>query len=223
LYSVNIGRYVALDCEMVGVGPDPDHTSALARVSIVNYHGVQIYDSFVLPIEPVTDWRTPVSGIVPANMRTARSLDRVQRDVFAILNGRVLVGHAIRNDLRALLLSHPRPDIRDTSRHLPFRQLVAGGGSPALKALASTILGVEIQAGAHSSVEDARVTMLLFQREKEAFEREHARKYTGGRRLVTTVASGGTAATAAVGRPAKKGKKKKTKKKKHKRANEVAG
>lgn len=160
---------------MVGVGPEPDWESALARVSFVNFNGEQIYDSYVKPKEAVTDWRTAISGISRDKMREARSLEQVQLDASKILEGRILVGHAVRNDLEALLLSHPRSDIRDTARHPPFRRL-AGGSSPQLKILASEILGIEIQNGAHSSVEDARVTMLLFQREKEAFEREIARK-----------------------------------------------
>lgn len=163
---------------MVGVGPAPHKESALARVSIVNFNGEQVYDSFVRPKELVTDWRTPVSGVSAKNMPEARSLEQVQADVANILNGNVLVGHAVRNDLDALLLSHPKRDIRDTARHPPFR-LYAGGSSPRLKILASEILGIEIQTGSHSSVQDARATMLLFRREKEAFEREHAKKWPG--------------------------------------------
>ncbi len=161
---------------MVGVGPQPDRESALARVSIVNFNGEQVYDSFVRPKEPVTDWRTPVSGVSGKDMLEARSFEQVQADVSKILDGNVLVGHAIRNDLDALLLGHPKRDIRDTARHPPFRKL-AGGGSPRLKILAAEILGIEIQSGAHSSVQDARATMLLFRREKESFEREHAKKW----------------------------------------------
>ena len=167
---------MAIDCEMVGVGPEPDRQSALARVSIVNYNGEQVYDSFVRPKELVTDWRTPVSGISPKNMQKARSLEQVQADISKVLNGNVLIGHSVRNDLDALLLGHPKRDIRDTARHPPFRKL-AGGSSPRLKILAAEILGIEIQTGAHSSVEDARAAMMLFRREKEAFEREHAKKW----------------------------------------------
>lgn len=163
---------------MVGVGPEPDRESALARVSIVNFNGEQVYDSFVRPKELVTDWRTPVSGVSAKDMREARSLEQVQADVSKILDGNVLVGHAVRNDLDALLLSHPKRHLRDTARHPPFRKW-AGGGSPRLKILAAEILGIEIQSGAHSSVEDARATMLLFRKDKEAFEREHAKKWTG--------------------------------------------
>lgn len=190
---------------MVGVGPNPDNDSVLARVSIVNYNGEQVYDSFVRPKEMVTDWRTHVSGILPKHMLEARSLEEVQRDVAKILEGTVLVGHAVRNDLDALLLPHPKRDIRDTSKHPPYRKF-AGGGSPRLKVLASELLGLKIQEGAHSSVEDARATMMLFRRDKDAFEREHAKKWPV--RVTTEAKENGDS-------PAKK--KKKPKKKSRKR------
>ena len=170
------GKFIAIDCEMVGVGPTPDTDSALARISIVNYHGHQIYDSFVQTKEAVTDYRTFVSGITPQLLRSARTFEAVQADVAKLIDGKILVGHAIKNDLQALLLSHPKRDIRDTSRHPAFRQL-AGGKSPSLKKLAREVLGADIQGGAHSSIEDARATMLLFRREKEGFEKEHMKKF----------------------------------------------
>lgn len=176
------GKYISMDCEMVGVGPTPTEDSALARISIVDYHGHQLYDSFVLPKEPVTDYRTFVSGITPQLLKSARSFEAVQTDVAKLLDGRILVGHAIRHDLDALLLGHPKRDIRDTSRYPGFRQL-AGGKSPSLKKLAREVLGADIQVGEHSSVEDARATMLLFRREKEGFEREHARIWGNGKKL----------------------------------------
>ncbi|KAN0070342.1 Ribonuclease H-like domain containing protein [Elaphomyces granulatus] len=174
--TAEVGRYVAIDCEMIGVGPNPDKESALARVSIVNWNGDQVYDSFVRPKEKVTDWRTRVSGVSAKDMAYARSLEEVQRHVADIIEDTVLIGHAIKHDLNALLLSHPKCDIRDTSRHPPYRKF-AGGSSPRLKVLAAELLGLSIQEGAHSSVEDARVTMLLFRRDKEAFDREHAKKW----------------------------------------------
>ncbi|KAI1938554.1 3'-5' exonuclease [Ophidiomyces ophidiicola] len=174
--STEVGKYIAIDCEMVGVGPNPDRDSALARVSIVNFKGDQVYDSFVKPKERVTDWRTKVSGITPAKLVSARTLEEVQKDVAGLLDGRILIGHAIQNDLDALLLSHPKRDIRDTSVHPPYRK-IAGGVKPRLKVLAAELLGLQIQGAAHSSVEDARATMLLFQRDKESFEREHSKRW----------------------------------------------
>ena len=174
--SAEAGKYIAIDCEMVGVGPTPDTDSALARVSIVNYHGHQIYDSFVLPKETVTDYRSFVSGITPELLRDARRLETVQADVAKLLDGKILIGHAIKNDLSALLLGHSKRDIRDTSRHPAFRAL-ARGRTPGLKRLARELLGVDIQGGEHSSIEDARATMLLFRKDKQGFDNEHLKKW----------------------------------------------
>lgn len=69
-YSILLGRpgkYLAVDCEMVGVGIDGAESS-LARVSLVNYHGAVIMDEFVLQRERVVDYRTEFSGIRPTDM-----------------------------------------------------------------------------------------------------------------------------------------------------------
>jgi len=168
------GRYIALDCEMVGIAPNPEKDSQLARVSIVNFHGMQVYDSYVLPRLPVLDYRTAVSGIGPHHLRPnhARSFKEVRSDVQVFLKGRILVGHAIRKDLKMLMLKHPANDIRDTSCHPPFRDRVMGR-TPSLKMLAKELLGLDIQTGEHSSVEDARVAMLLYKQEKDIFEARH--------------------------------------------------
>ncbi|KAI4093993.1 MAG: hypothetical protein LQ348_005664 [Seirophora lacunosa] len=180
LTATDAGKYIAIDCEMVGVGPTPDSESVIARVSLVNYHGHQLYDSFVQPKETVTDYRTWVSGITPQLLQKARTFETVQADVARLLDGRILIGHSIKNDLEALLLGHPKRDIRDTSRHPAYRKF-AGGKTPGLKKLAKLVLGVDIQGGEHSSIEDARATMLLFRREKDGFEREHQKRYGGTR------------------------------------------
>ena len=172
--EVEMGKYIAIDCEMVGIGPGGVN-SALARVSAVNYEGQQIYDSFVKPREVVTDWRTHVSGITPKSIINARSFESVQAEISALLKDRILVGHSLRNDLDVLFLSHPRHDRRDTANHAQYRQL-AGGGYPKLKILASELLGLEIQGGSHSSLEDARACMLLFRRDKDAFAGERSAK-----------------------------------------------
>lgn len=165
------GKYVALDCEMVGIGPSPQTTSQLARVSIVNFHGHQIYDSFVLPELPVTDYRTSVSGITAALLAKGRPLEEVRDDVVTLLKGRVLVGHAVKNDLTVLKIDHAGSMIRDTAHHKPWRDEFSNGGIPSLRSLVQEILGwEEFQNGEHNSVEDAKAAMMLFRTAKGAFE-----------------------------------------------------
>ncbi|OAL45331.1 RNA exonuclease-like protein [Pyrenochaeta sp. DS3sAY3a] len=176
------GKYVALDCEMVGVGPEPNRDSALARVSLVNFHGHQVYDSYVqVPRKiEVTDYRTAVSGIEPKHLRkdVARPFEEVRDDVKILLTGRILVGHAVKNDLDVLILKHDKRFIRDTSKFSMFRALaLTPGRTPGLKLLAEKLLGVEIQVGAHSSVEDARATMAVYRLHKDEFEQEIRQKY----------------------------------------------
>jgi RNA exonuclease 4 len=146
---------------------------------MVNFHGEQLYDSYVLPppkIE-VRDYRTCVSGIKPEHLLPgyARPFATVQADVAKLLEGRILVGHALRNDLEVLLLSHPKRDVRDTARYQKWRK--QHRGTPALRLLAREVLGLEIQTGEHSSLEDARAAMLLFRKEKTGFEEEVRRRY----------------------------------------------
>ncbi|KAF6825468.1 RNA exonuclease 4 [Colletotrichum plurivorum] len=173
--GLEVGKYIAIDCEMVGVGQG-GYESVLARVSVVDFHGRQVYDSYVKPQEKVTDWRSAVSGILPKHMRFARDFDEVQAQIADLLKDRILVGHDVKHDLEALKLSHSSKDIRDTSNHPGFKKF-SNSRKPALRKLAEEILGVTIQSGAHSSVEDARVTMLLFRKHKSAFDVDHANRF----------------------------------------------
>ncbi|XP_029776880.1 RNA exonuclease 4 [Suricata suricatta] len=61
-------RALAMDCEMVGVGPEGEESVA-ARVSIVNQYGKCVYDKCIKPSQRVTDYRTAVSGIRPEDLR----------------------------------------------------------------------------------------------------------------------------------------------------------
>ena len=173
--GIEVGKYLAIDCEMVGIGKG-GHDHSLARVSVVDFLGKQVYDSFVKQREPVVNWRTKVSGVAPKDMATARAFDEVQAQIAGLLKGRILVGHDVKHDLNALELDHPRKMIRDTSKFSGFKKY-AHGWKPALRVLAQEILGVDIQAGQHSSIEDARVTMLLFRKYKPAFDLAHANQY----------------------------------------------
>lgn len=183
------GNYLAIDCEMVGVG-DKGCESILARVSIVNFHGATIMDRFVRPQEKVTDYRTWVSGVRPKDLKNAPSFSEVQGEVANLIKGKVLVGHAIQNDLKALLLSHPRPLIRDTATFQPLRDL-AKTKYPSLKKLAKLVLGIDIQleGESHSSVEDARATMAVFRSQKSKWDEMLRSQGRGGPGTVARLAS----------------------------------
>lgn len=164
-----ITKYVALDCEMVGIGFKGEE-NALARVSLVNSNCECVYDKFVKPAERVVDYRTHVSGVRPSDLKNAPSYQQVQKEVADILKDKILVGHALHNDLKCLMLGHSRKQIRDTSKYKPFQELMLTK-RPALKKLVSKILHEEIQSGEHSSVIDARATMQIFKLHRKEWEK----------------------------------------------------
>lgn len=174
-------RYVAVDCEMVGTGPDGAH-SALAQVVAVDYAGRVIYCKYVKVRERITDYRTAVSGIKPEHLSDpaygAVDFDAAQREIATLLKGRILVGHGLTNDLRALMLGHSWREIRDTARYAPFcyRNREGKTRPRRLKHLAATHLGCVIQEGEHDPAEDARAALALFRK----FRREWESSFTGG-------------------------------------------
>lgn len=173
-------KYIALDCEMVGIGTD-GKKSALARVSLVDWSGEEILDSFVkVPIR-VTDFRTHVSGIEPKHIKdsTAMEVEKCRELVASLLKDKILVGHALSNDLKALLLTHPKSKIRDTAKFRPFQRYANGKWRPRkLRDLVKENLkGKEgFQEREHDSVQDARATMELFQLVQAQWEKEVANK-----------------------------------------------
>ena len=168
-------RYVALDCEMVGIGPS-GRRSALARCSLVDFDGEVIYDKHVRPQSFVTDFRTKYSGIRKSDLRYGKaiSLTDCQREVAALLQGKVLVGHALKNDLDVLMLSHSRANTRDTATYRPYMRphpRRQGRFLPrALKDLSRQFLGLSIQTGEHDPSEDARCAMMLYRRCRKEWE-----------------------------------------------------
>jgi len=163
-------KCIAMDCEMVGVGSQFSRDdSILARVSLVNHFGQVLYDTFVKPTEKVTDYRTEFSGVRPGDMESGEDFTIVQKKVSEFMNNRILVGHALHNDLKVLFLSHPRNKIRDTSKYRGFRKLF-GGRNPSLKKLTEKLMGVQIQKGEHSSIQDAQAAMRLYTLNRKEWE-----------------------------------------------------
>lgn len=156
-----------LDCEMVGVASA--QKDMLARVSIVDSVGNCIYDKYVLPTEAVTDYRTWVSGIRAKDLRGGEPYEKVRDEVSGILENSIIVGHALSHDFKVLNLKHPKHLIRDTSTFPVFREMFSNK-TPALRNLARLVLGVNIQGGEHSSVQDARATVQLYMSYRDEWE-----------------------------------------------------
>ncbi|XP_069140825.1 uncharacterized protein [Argopecten irradians] len=172
--SKGLTKAMALDCEFVGIGANSKQ-NMLARVSLVNHFGHCVYDTFVKPQEEVTDYRTWVSGVREEDLLTGVEFSEACKTLAEMIKGRVLVGHALKNDLKVLYLSHPKKLIRDTSKYKPFRQMF-DGKTPSLKKLTAKVLDIDVQEGEHSSVQDAQATMRLYTMYKQKWEKELALK-----------------------------------------------
>jgi len=153
---------LGLDCEMVGVGPTGEE-SELARVCVINQDGNVLLDEFAMPERRITDYRTRYSGIRPCDLKGAAPVAEVQRKVADLVFGHTLVGHALENDLAVLgLRSHPVEMLRDTACIPRFCYGGRKGRPRKLRDLASNYLRLDIQAGEHSPVDDARAAMYLY-------------------------------------------------------------
>ena len=147
-------RAVALDCEMVRVARN---RKALARVCIVGWDEAVLFDSFVRPTASVVDYETRYSGVTAQDLESAPSFEVVRSHVEGLVAGRLVVGHAVKNDLKVLHLgSHPSVLVVDTQA-FPW----GAERKTNLKALCHELLRWEIQCGPHNPAEDAIASLRL--------------------------------------------------------------
>jgi RNA exonuclease 4 len=173
--------YFALDCEMVGVGPQ-GLTSVVARVTLVNWENQVVLDTYVKVPVPVTDYRTHISGITPKDIQpeNAVNYEQVRSAVKDIIHGKILIGHGLENDLTALGLVHPWCDVRDTACYPLYMQEIVDPSTGKLvtrprklRDLAWEVLGRQIQHDGipHSPIDDAIASLDLYKAAR--FEWEH--------------------------------------------------
>lgn len=169
--SINGRRIVALDCEMVqGV----DRSNILARVSIVDYYGNIILDSFVSSSIEIEDYRTEWSGVRPHNLIGAPSFVTIQRKVRDIISNKIVVGHSLNIDLNVLQLEHPIQYRRDIakSRFIIEKYGNSLGQPVSLKRLTLLIFNRHIQVNEHDSIEDATAALNIYKNYQVEIENE---------------------------------------------------
>jgi DNA polymerase III epsilon subunit-like protein len=169
-------NYVALDCEMVGIGRR-GHKSSLAQVTLVGWNGEVLFDEFVKQDQEVTDYRTFVSGITEEDLEDVElSISECRSQVLELIEGKILVGHALKNDVNALGISHPWFMTRDTAKYEPFMQVRFDDGvlwPRKLKELVQEKVEREIQVPGkpHSAYEDAWAAMDLYRTVRRKWEK----------------------------------------------------
>lgn len=153
----------------MGVGPGGSR-SVLARVAIVDYFGNRLLDEFVRVEERVTDYRHHITGISEKDLTSpkAMSYGQCRQAVIRIVRGKILVGHALHNDLQVLGIHHAWPSVRDTATYHQFMKRDRYGRvvPSRLRDLAKTHLDIDIQRPGrpHCPLEDACATMALYRK-----------------------------------------------------------
>jgi PAB-dependent poly(A)-specific ribonuclease subunit 2 len=178
------GDIVALDAEFVSVQEEEsvvgdsgnkiilrETRHALARVSVIDCRTRKIIiDDHVLPKEPVVDYLTRFSGILPGDLDpktsphhlvTARTAYLKLR--FLMERGCIFLGHGLQTDFLTVNLYVPPCQIIDTVElyHKDRTRYVS------LRFLANFVLRRDMQQDVHDSVEDAMAAYELYLRATE--------------------------------------------------------
>jgi len=181
------GDIVALDAEFVSVQEEEailgdngnkivlrETRHALARISVIDCRtGNIIIDDHVVPREPVVDYLTRFSGIVPGDLDpknsphhlvTARTAYLKLR--FLMERGCIFLGHGLSQDFLTVNLYVPPPQIIDTVEiyHKDRMRYVS------LRFLTNYVLNRDMQQQVHDSVEDAKAAWELYKKATELKE-----------------------------------------------------
>ncbi|OGM44257.1 RNA exonuclease [Aspergillus bombycis] len=160
---------VAIDCEMVQVGRGQNEVVQVCAVDVLS--GEILVDKAVVPTKPVTDWCTPWSGMTAGRLedmrrkgKTVNGWEEARAEVLKFVDGdTILVGHALRNDVRALGMMHAKAlDTATVTKHAVSKGMVGSGCKRTwkLKTLCQDFLGINIQQSrnGHDCVEDTLAT-----------------------------------------------------------------
>ncbi|KAB8262477.1 ribonuclease H-like domain-containing protein [Aspergillus pseudonomiae] len=160
---------VAIDCEMVQVGRGQNEVVQVCAVDVLS--GEILVDKAVVPTKPVTDWCTPWSGMTADRLedmrrkgKTVNGWEEARAEVLKFVDGdTILVGHALRNDVRALGMKHAKTlDTATVTKRAVSKEMVGSGCKRTwrLKTLCQDFLGISIQQSrnGHDCVEDTLAT-----------------------------------------------------------------
>ncbi|KAG0417485.1 Small RNA degrading nuclease 5, partial [Dictyocoela roeselum] len=85
----------------------PKRQSELGRITIINHKNVVLYDKIVKPVNTISDYRTPYSGLTKKGFRNAISFETMQNEIMKIIGrNTVIVGHSLENELKAMKVYH---------------------------------------------------------------------------------------------------------------------
>lgn len=148
----------------------------VTKVTLVNWRFEVVYETLVRPSHPILDYNTIFSGLRDGDLdHVTTTLKDVQDRLLQLISAdTILIGHALRNDLKALKIMHLRvidtEDVFPHPRGLPFTR--------SLKLIVQEMFGLQIQQFDHDSKQDAIACMNLMLRQvlEELLDYENAMK-----------------------------------------------
>lgn len=147
-----------MDCEFVKSYSGKD---LLARVSLINFKGEVVYDTLVLPEEPICDFIPHITGLSQEMLHGAPKYSEVNQHVINLIRDAVVIGHTLICDLEKftskeeVLISYI--DVSEYKDYMKdsFRK-------SKLKDLAAKHFNAKIQESVHSSIIDSRAALALY-------------------------------------------------------------
>jgi hypothetical protein len=146
----NRDLYFCLRSSVVATGTQ-GQSSAVGRVTLVNWESQIVLDRFVKIPVVVANYRAEVTGINENHFSSREdiSFDQARAEVGRLIKGKILIGHGLEVDLSAIGLSHPWCDVRDTATYAPYMERAALSHSSImlprdLRSLAHTLLGRDV-------------------------------------------------------------------------------
>ena len=134
--------------------------------------GLAFIDDYIVTTEPIVDYLTAYSGIIPGDLDRGFSRHHLvpfkvaYKKLWLLLNlGCVFIGHGLSKDFRIINMHVPKNQVIDTV-DLFFLQS-RGQRKLSLRFLAWQVLKEDIQQDTHDSIEDARTAMKLYRKYQE--------------------------------------------------------
>ncbi|KAI0067822.1 hypothetical protein BV25DRAFT_1834814 [Artomyces pyxidatus] len=163
-------KYVAVSAQVVFAGATAS-IPMVARVSVTDYIGDVVFDTFVRPTQPVVDHRTAETGVLPSHIANAPTFLDVQTQLTLLLRNKIIVGHALWHFFSVMGIRHPTIDTRDVASFIPFRRSLRSGRQlPPLPVLVNRLMGQNIGLGHEHPLENARAALDLFRSAEQAWE-----------------------------------------------------
>ncbi|KAI0932515.1 hypothetical protein AcW2_001121 [Taiwanofungus camphoratus] len=165
------GKYVAVAAQVVYYGII-SRLPMVARVTMSDYRGAVILDTFVRPTQPISDYRTAETGLQPVILASAPTFIDVQRQVAALIKDKILIGYSLWHFLSVMGLSHPAIDTRDVALFMAFRRSLRSRANVILPlvTLVNRFMGRNIGLHGELPLEHARAALDLFRSSEQIWE-----------------------------------------------------